>query len=85
MDKIEYGQTYIIGGTPRVISSEEEYHKIMNKEKQKTMSLLMMQLYQPGDVEIKIPKILMGVESIKKEKEKGKRKKENGKSKSVVF
>lgn len=56
--KIEYGQTYIVGGVPRVISSKEEYKKIMNKEREKTMSLLMAQLYQPGDVEIKIPKIL---------------------------
>lgn len=57
--KIEYGQTYIVGGVPRVISSEWEYKKIMNKEHEKTMSLLMAQLYQPGDVEIRIPKIIM--------------------------
>jgi len=58
-NKLEYGQTYIIGGVPRVVSSKDEYKKIMSKEKEKTMSLLMAQLYQPNDVEIKIPKILM--------------------------
>jgi len=54
--KIQYGKIYVIGGVPRRINNEEEYLKIQNKEKQKMMSLLMAELYQPGDVEIKIPK-----------------------------
>ena len=58
--KIEYGKTYIIGGVPRVISSKEEYKTVMNKEREKTMATLMLQLYQEGDVSIKIPKILLG-------------------------
>ena len=59
--KIEYGKTYIIGGVPRVVSSKDEYKKMISKEKEKTMSLLMAQLYQPGDVEIKIPKLITNV------------------------
>jgi hypothetical protein len=57
--KIEYGKTYIIGGIPRVISSENEHKKIMEKEKEKIMATLMLQLYQDGDVSIKVPEILM--------------------------
>lgn len=59
MTKIEYGKTYMIGGVPRVISSKEEYKKIMSKEKEKTMATLMLQLYQEGDVLIKIPDTLL--------------------------
>lgn len=55
---IEYGKTYLVGGVPRVISSKEDYKKLMSKEKEKVMSTLMLQLYQDGDVLIKVPKIL---------------------------
>lgn len=54
--KIEYGKIYVIGGVPRRINNEDEYIKIKNKEQQKMMSLMMAELYKPGDVEIKIPK-----------------------------
>lgn len=55
--KIEYGKIYIIGGVPRVVKNKAEYKKIKNKENEKIVSLLMAQLYQEGDVEIKIPSL----------------------------
>lgn len=51
----EYNKTYIFGGIPRFIKNKKEYKKVKNKEIQKSVSMLIAQLYQPGDVEIIIP------------------------------